>query len=324
MSLIPQQDQTVSAIYKAIEGNYNERPRKYLGASSIGHSCARRLWFDFRQVKSQEFTGQQLRLFATGHLEEPRMIADLRRAGVKVHDVDPNTGKQFNVSWHGNHFLGNTDGEGLGIKGQPEVWHLLEFKTHNDRSFKLLQKDGMAKSKPMHYAQMQVYMKGRELMFGYYLAKNKNTDELYGEVVHYNPEAAQAYVDRAGDIIFSSEPSPRVSDNPSWYECKWCHYSDYCHGTGSDLPPELPNVNCRTCIHSTPKDDGTWLCERHSDVIHEARNRLACKDHKFIPNLFPDLSFERADSDNVFYRGRSGEVYNNSEKGVMSHEDSQW
>ena len=320
MANIPQQDQTVSAIYTAIETAHNERPRGYLGASSIGHNCARKLWFDFRQVKFQKFTGQQLRLFDTGHLEEPRMISDLRRAGIKVYDVDPNTNRQYAVSYHGGHFRGHTDGAGLGIKGQPEVWHLLEFKTHNDRSFKNLLKDGMAKSKPMHYAQMQVYMKGRELMYGYYLAKNKNNDELYGEVVHYDPEVAQSLIDRAGDIIFNPEPSARVSDNPSWYECKWCHYSDYCHGTGADLPPELPNVNCRTCIHSTPKKDGTWLCERHNAVIHAARNRLACKDHKFIPNLFPDLSFERADNDNVFYRGRSGEVYNNSEKGVMSHE----
>ena len=68
MSLIPQQDQTVSAIYKAIEGNHNERPRKYLGASAIGKSCARALWMDFRMVKSQDFTGPQLRLFNTGHL----------------------------------------------------------------------------------------------------------------------------------------------------------------------------------------------------------------------------------------------------------------
>lgn len=321
MSKLPFSDPTVNAIYKAIEDNHNERPRTYLGASVIGHSCARYLWYSFRQVKSQSFTGQQLNLFKTGFAAEDRFVADLRKAGVKVHEVDPETGKQYSISYHGSHFLGNTDGAALGIKGQPEVWHLLEFKTHNDRSFKLLQKDGMAKSKPMHYAQMQVYMKGRELMFGYYLAKNKNNDELYGEVVHYNPEAAQAYVDRAGDIIFSSEPSPRVSDNPSWYECKWCHYSDYCHGTGSDLPPELPNVNCRTCIHSTPKQDGTWLCERHDKTL---RTTDACDDHKFIPNLFPDLSFERADNDNVFYRGRSGEAYNNSGKGVIRNEHSQW
>lgn len=323
MSLIPKQDPTIQAIYDGIVESNKEARREYLGASSIGHSCARRLWFDFRMVKSQEFTGQQLRLFETGHLEEPRMIDDLRRAGVKVHDIDPKTGNQFGISYHGGHFRGHTDGEALGIKGQPEVWHLLEFKTHSEKSFKLLKKDGMQKSKPMHYAQMQVYMMGRELMYGYYLAKNKNTDELYGEIVNYNPEAAQTYIDRAHTIIFDSEPSTRVSDNPSWYECKWCHYSDYCHGTGVDLPSELPNVNCRTCIHSTPVDDGTWLCERHDTTLDYKAQRIACQSHRFIPNLFPDLEIDSADNDAVFYRGQSGEVYNNKNIGVMEREDSQ-
>lgn len=322
MASIPQQDPTVLAIYDGIVKDHKESRRKYLGVSGIGASCSRKIWHDFRWTKTEKFDGRQLRLFDTGAREEERMTADLRNAGITVHDVDPKTNEQFAVSYHGGHHLGHTDGIALGIKTQPDFWHLLEYKTHSEKSFKLLQKDGMQKSKPMHYAQMQVYMNGMELMFGYYLAKNKNTDELYGEVVHYNPEAAQTYIDRAKTIIFDSEPSTRISDNPSWYECKWCHYSDYCHGTGADLPPELPDVNCRTCIHSTPREAGGWICEQHSTTGFEEKltydmQKNGCMYHKFIPNLFPDLAFERADNDNVFYRSRDGEVYNNSAKGVM-------
>lgn len=320
MASIPQQDPTVLAMYKGIEDNHNESRRAYLGASGIGASCSRAQWFSFRWVKTEQFTGRQLRLFNTGHLEEPRMVDDLRNANVTVHEVDTDTDEQFGVIYHGGHFRGHTDGVGLGIKTNPDQWHLLEFKTHSEKSFKLLQKDGMVKSKPMHHAQMQVYMNGMELMFGYYLAKNKNTDELYGEVVHYNPEVAQLFIDRAEVIIFDSEPSTRISDNPSWYECKWCNYSDYCHGTGADLPPELPNVNCRTCIHSTPKEDGTWLCEYYMVELHYDMQVDACSHHQFIPNLFPDLQFERADSGNVFYRSRDGETYNNSAMGVIKKE----
>lgn len=316
MSLIPQQDPTVLAIYDGIVKNHKESRRQYLGASSIGASCSRALWMDFRWVKKPIFDGRQLRLFDTGALEEARMTADLRNANKIVHDVDPTTNEQYAVSYHGGLFRGHADGIALRIEPMPHEWHLLEYKTHSEKSFKLLQKDGMQKSKPMHYAQMQVYMNGMELMFGYYLAKNKNTDELYGEVVHYNPDAAQTYIDRAKTIIFDSEPSTRVSDNPSWYECKWCNYSDYCHGTGADLPPELPDVNCRTCIHSTPLYSG-WVCELGKLELSYEQQVEACSHHKFIPNLFPDLAFERADNDNVFYRSRDGEVYNNSAKGVM-------
>ncbi len=321
MSKLPFSDPTVNAVYKAIEDNHNDSPRNYLGASIIGHSCSRHLWFSFRQVKEQLFTGQQLNLFKTGNLSEDRFVSDLRLAGVTVQEVDEKTNKQFSVSYHGGHFLGNADGVGLGIYSNPDAWHLLEFKTHNDKSFKLLLKDGMVKSKPMHHAQMQVYMNGMKLDVGYYLAKNKNTDELYGEVVQYDPEVAQIYIDRARTIIFDSEPSTRISDNPSWYECKWCHYSDYCHGTGSDLPSELPNVNCRTCIHITPKEDGTWLCELHNESRNYTEQVAACMYHKFIPNLFPDLQFESADDDgNVFYRSRDGEIYNNNAMGVIEKE----
>jgi len=171
----------------------------------------------------------------------------------------------------------------------------------------------------MHHAQMQVYMEGMGLDIGYYLAKNKNTDELYGEVVEYKPDVAQLFIDRAKTIIFDSEPSARISDNPSWYECKWCNYSDYCHGTGADLPPELPDVNCRTCIHSTPKEDGTWLCELYDKALSYDAQVAACGNHKFIPNLFPDLEIEStsAGCKNVFYRSKDGELYNNSAMGVI-------
>ena len=47
---------------------------------------------------------------------------------------------------------------GLGIPEAPKTWHVLEFKTHNSKSFAKLEKEGVQKSNPMHYAQMQVYM----------------------------------------------------------------------------------------------------------------------------------------------------------------------
>lgn len=313
-------DQTVTAIYDGIAKANIERPRAYLGASIIGDSCPRKLWMGFRWVHHEQFDGRLLRLFATGHLEEPRMVADMQRIGITTLDVDDRTGEQFGISYHGGHFRGHADGAALGIISDPSTWHLLEFKTHNDKSFKLLQSKGVADSKPMHYAQMQVYMMGLGLPVGYYLAKNKNDDHLYGEVIPYNPVAAQSFIDRAGRIIFDAEPSQRVSDNPSWYECKWCSYSDYCHGTGDDLPPELPNVNCRTCIHSTPKPNGDWYCEQNNITLDYDGQMLACLDHRFIPHILPSLDFAEyvKDNDTVFYRSRDEErIYANDGKGSL-------
>ena len=84
-----------------------------------------------------------LRLFETGRLEEERLIRNLRRIGVTVLDVDPETGRQWHVQAHGGHFGGSLDGVGLGIPEAPKTWHVLEFKTHNaQESFAELKQQG--------------------------------------------------------------------------------------------------------------------------------------------------------------------------------------
>src|SRR5574344_3153084 len=54
-------------------------PRGYLGASSIGESCTRKLWYKFRFAKKEQIDDARLmRLFNRGHLEEARFIALLK------------------------------------------------------------------------------------------------------------------------------------------------------------------------------------------------------------------------------------------------------
>src|SRR5690606_37392825 len=66
--------------------------------SSIGHPCERHLWYRFRWAhEGEKFDGRKLRLFHTGHVEEERLVAYLRLAGVEVQAVDPATGEQWEV-----------------------------------------------------------------------------------------------------------------------------------------------------------------------------------------------------------------------------------
>lgn len=309
------QDSTVQAIYAGIEQGHTESPRGYLGASSIGHACKRYLWLSFRQVRYSSFDGRMLRLFNTGHLEEPRMVADLRNAGVQVLEVDPATGEQWAISACGGHFSGHADGVALGIKDAPTKWHLLEFKTHNDKSFSLLKAKGVAEAKPMHYDQMQVYMHGLNLTRAYYLAKNKNTDELYGERVKYDAVHATKLIAKANSIIYAPEPMQPISSKPDWYECKMCSMHPYCHAGTTALPEPMPNVNCRTCIHSTPEADGTWSCAVGSTI------GTVCSRHRFIPMLFPSLEYSHtsgSDGLHVFYKQHStGNKYVNASAGEI-------
>lgn len=48
------------------------------------------------------------------------------------------------------------------------------------------------------------------------------------------------------------------------------------------------HVNCRTCAHSTAKEDSTWRCERHdADGIPVEFQRQACDSHVLHPDLVP-------------------------------------
>ena len=96
-ALPPPPTPTLSAIYAAYEAARGDGFREHLGASLIGKSCERALWYDFRWVTRAQFPGRILRLFETGQLEEARLVRNLRATGATVLDVDPETGRQWRV-----------------------------------------------------------------------------------------------------------------------------------------------------------------------------------------------------------------------------------
>lgn len=135
---------TLSAIYASYEARQGDGFRDHLGASLIGKSCARALWYDFRWATPARHTGRILRLFETGQLEEARLVRDLRATGATVLEVDPETGRQFRVEAHGGHFGGSLDAVALGPLEAPKTWHVVEFKTHSAKSFAELVAKGVA------------------------------------------------------------------------------------------------------------------------------------------------------------------------------------
>jgi len=139
---------TLTAIHATYEARQGDGFRDHLGASIIGKSCARALWYDFRWVTPARHSGRILRLFETGQMEEDRLVRDLRATGATVLDVDPDTGRQFRVKAQGGHFGGSLDGVALGLLEAPKTWHVLEFKTHSVKSFAELTAKGVAWCSP--------------------------------------------------------------------------------------------------------------------------------------------------------------------------------
>lgn len=301
--LPPPSQPTLDAIYRAYEAKADRKHRSYLGMSTMGNECDRALWMTFRWAHDPEnFDGRKLRLFETGHREEARMLDDLELAGIAVQRVDSATGGQWALSALGGHFRGHMDGQGSGFEEAPKTVHVLEFKTHNEKSFKALVKDGVKKAKPGHFSQMQLYMHYSGLTRAFYMAVNKNTDEIHTERVEYDALAALGLENRARAIIESAEPPARLHDDATakmaWV-CNYCPAFQQCHG-GQFAPR-----NCRTCLHATPVDGG-WHCARFQAVDEEIQ-RKGCSLHLYIPALVPG---EQVDADpeqgTVSYRMADG------------------
>ena len=240
-------DTIANLIYQGIESAHKEERRQYLGGSQIGDSCSRKLWYDFRWFKQTQYDGRLLRLFRTGHLQEERIVEDLHRLGVEV------VHQQENFKLFGGHFSGSIDGAAKNIPTRdPEQWHLLEFKTHGEKSFRDLERKGVKAGKPVHFAQMQVYMGGLELPAALYVAINKNTDEIYTEFLEFDEAVYRGLVRKAKQIIFSDEPPAKLSETPAYFECKFCPYSGICH------MGEPKEDNYRNDGTHVPSEDGTW------------------------------------------------------------------
>ena len=286
----------VQRIYTHYEKSVKDWKRPHLGASLLGTECLRFLWYSFRWVQAPNFDGRMLRLFDTGNIEEGRLVRDMRNIGIEVFDADPDTGKQFSITI-GNHAGGSLDGIARGFDEAPKKWHVVEFKTHGQKSFDSLQKDGVEKSKPLHFAQMQIYMYKMNQRYpgefdrAMYIGVNKNTDEIHAERVKLDHLEAEKAISRAVIVVGSNAAPPRISDKKDSQACLFCQYHGLCWGdkwiagdTGKWIFKPVAvgeglEVNCRTCLHSTPsKESRDWECA--SSVQCDKTSR-----HLFIPDL---------------------------------------
>lgn len=296
----------VEEIMAAYEAKAQDRRPNTLRPSELGHECARYLWYRFRWADTFEtFEGRMLRLFETGHSQEDRLISDLRAVGAEVHARDPENPKdQIAMTMLHGHSKGFLDGVAGGVPHAAKDWCVVECKSHSDKSFKLLEKDGVEIAKPQHYGQMQLYMKHHELEEALYLSVNKNTDQLYAEFVPFNARYAEALENKANSIIMLSTPPPRINANPTFFKCKMCSASAVCHAG------ELPPRSCRTCAWVDPTENaGKWTCSLHKQVLDLDAQRRGCEDHRFNKHMVKGEIVEETVNGNLIYQTEDGEVF---------------
>ena len=264
---------------------YDGGHRSHLGASLIGRECKRYLWYVFRWCLHEKTTGRQQRLFNRGHREEARFIEWLEGIGFKVwfenRDEAPNEKgeyPQYRISDVMGHFGGSLDGiailpERYGIE-EPV---LLEFKTNGTGAgFNKLTDDGMPIAKPEHFAQTSTYGKKYNFRYCVYLNINKNDDSLHVEVVKLNHNLGEQMIMKAEQIILSQTPPARLSDNPTFHKCGYCHMKEVCHKGA------VVEVNCRSCAFARPVENAEWFCEVHNGNIPKDFIAKACPLYKAI------------------------------------------
>jgi len=117
----------------------------------------------------------------------------------------------------------------------PAIW---ECKTMNDKSWRDTVKQGVAKSKPVYAAQVAVYQAYMEASVpgvsdnsALFTAINKNTQEIWFELLPFDGGLAQRMSDRAVKVISATEAGeqlPRHTTTPTHHECKFCTWQDRC------------------------------------------------------------------------------------------------
>lgn len=304
---LPQQSATVAAIYAAYEAANEQRDGKTIPVSQLAEECGRKLFYDFRWVTPHEhIPGRTLRIFETGVMEEERWIENLRKIGCEVVDRSDN-GNQIRVELCNGHVGGYLDCEVLGLPESPNTWHVGEIKSHNLKSFTALKKDGLRKSKPLHFGQIQTYMHARGRDRGIYLAVCKDNDELYAERVYLDVEYCIRLQAKADRIINASEPPAKLHEDPTAkmaFVCGWCKHKGICHEDA------WPRVNCRTCLHSSPEAGGSWSCARWAKPLSIDEQKAACPAHLFIPALVPGKQTDvDEENETVSYTLKSGKTW---------------
>lgn len=316
MAAIPQSHEcpTMAAVAAAMEAAQDTLPRSYLGVSQIGHPCARHLYYGFRWAEERRMPASAIRAIEDGFRGEDVMAARLRMVpGITLQTVDPATGEQFAVR-HGGHVAGHLDGMILGVLEAPKTPHVWEHKQVNEKKFadlkklidKLGEKHALAQWDEVYHAQALCYMELRGIGRHFLTVGTPGGRDYVSVRTEADPQAARKLLARAESIVNATEPPLRISEDPAWFLCRWCPHHAICHGDAAPL------VNCRTCAHSTPMDDGSWSCNRHGPEIPLDFQRTGCPDHRYLPPLLQKLGTPvDTDGDAVTYQAGNGKTFTN-------------
>jgi hypothetical protein len=190
-----------------------------LRASSIGR-CARSISYRALGYQAAGVSGRSQMAMDDGRLHEDNLIARIMALGHPVRD------RQREVRTEYPPIVGHVDG----IVEIYSVEYLLEIKTANHFEFEKIRKEGVERSHPEYYAQVQFYINRLGLSRAIVLLKNRSNAALHEELIPGDSRYYQRILDRATRLwesIQRHELFEREYSRES-RQCAWCRYNHYC------------------------------------------------------------------------------------------------
>lgn len=230
-------DPLIDAIYANLEAKAKEeKPRNYVGASSIGDDCERKLYYRLRHSEEAAPRKAELILAANDGYRSEDYVASLIREipGVELttHDVH---GKQLGFR-HGI-FAGHIDGIIDGLPQAPKTSYIWENKCSNEKKYNALikakekfgTKGALEQWDYIYYCQAVIYMHFFDLKRHYTTVSMAGSRKIQSVRTVANPKLAKMLIEKAVRIGNATSAPFGISENPSWYKCKWCDFNEFCH-----------------------------------------------------------------------------------------------
>jgi hypothetical protein len=206
-----------------------ELPHPYLGASIVGHECARRIQFDW--WCKPELAARTREIFDRGHYFEERSRRHLMAAGFRFAPPEALAFTALDGA-----LRGHADGiiiHGPDLAGAYLIYPLLwEHKCLNAKGWREVERDGLEKRYPQYLAQVSLYQAYLDVTNpALFTVMNADTCEWLHFLVPFNAERAQFWSDRAVNIIEATragELLPRAYDDPTDWRCRVCAHKERC------------------------------------------------------------------------------------------------
>jgi len=192
-------NEAVNAAIERAAATAAEMPRPYLGASIIGHECARRIQYDW--WCKPVLAARTREIFDRGHYFEQRSRQRLITAGFKFAPPEALAFTAVNGA-----LRGHADGiiiHGPDLPGAYVIYPLIwEHKAVNAKNWRAVERDGLEKASPQYAAQVALYQAYLDVTNpALFTVTNADTCEWLHFLVPFNAERAQLWSDRAVNII---------------------------------------------------------------------------------------------------------------------------